>query len=353
MSELTPLLDKKQDILTFDLQPTANSTNPVTSGGINTALTSKIDFEKGKGLSSLAQGKTAHGTYANGSRIYDYTLSVSEYRRANTFATKSVSVYPTAAIDYFISQKADMLKVVPHKIISDYPVILSDHMENEQLISCKIYGSENGVGVLSEDGDNAGKYQITLRIFGKNLWNMSALPSAVGIEYNSDDSITCTGNVISSAILRDLCPDLAVNDTIVPTISGTHNTILLYEYDSTSEQWLCNESFGISLTSGQSISVTEKVLSMRPGFVSGTYFVQFEHGVFQTDYESYVQPSEQSVFLSAMLTSGQSTDITGLCTLSSSKNTIVCISENPPSKIEVSYYRDINKVLNVLENNAS
>jgi len=34
-------LNNKQDILTFDSTPTANSTNPVTSGGIKTALDNK------------------------------------------------------------------------------------------------------------------------------------------------------------------------------------------------------------------------------------------------------------------------------------------------------------------------
>ena len=40
-SEMNTLLAAKQDTLTFDTAPTANSTNPVTSGGVKTALDGK------------------------------------------------------------------------------------------------------------------------------------------------------------------------------------------------------------------------------------------------------------------------------------------------------------------------
>lgn len=46
------LLDDKQDTLTFDTTPTAGSTNPVTSGGVNSALNGKVDKVTGKGLST-------------------------------------------------------------------------------------------------------------------------------------------------------------------------------------------------------------------------------------------------------------------------------------------------------------
>lgn len=37
-STLDTLLDNKQEVLTFDTEPTADSTNPVTSGGVYSAL---------------------------------------------------------------------------------------------------------------------------------------------------------------------------------------------------------------------------------------------------------------------------------------------------------------------------
>lgn len=45
-------LSSKQDTLTFDTTPTSASTNPVTSGGVYTALNNKVDKVSGKGLST-------------------------------------------------------------------------------------------------------------------------------------------------------------------------------------------------------------------------------------------------------------------------------------------------------------
>lgn len=45
-------LGTKQDTLTFDTAPTSESTNPVTSGGVYTALNDKVDKVAGKGLST-------------------------------------------------------------------------------------------------------------------------------------------------------------------------------------------------------------------------------------------------------------------------------------------------------------
>ena len=45
-------LSSKQDTLTFDTTPTSASTNPVTSGGVYTALGNKVDKVTGKGLST-------------------------------------------------------------------------------------------------------------------------------------------------------------------------------------------------------------------------------------------------------------------------------------------------------------
>lgn len=60
----------KQDTLTFDTAPTASSTNPVTSGGVATALAAKLD------------SSTAESTYAKKtdiSNVYKYKGSVATY----------------------------------------------------------------------------------------------------------------------------------------------------------------------------------------------------------------------------------------------------------------------------------
>lgn len=60
----------KQNTLTFDSAPTSNSTNPVTSGGVYTALSAKLD------------SSTAESTYAKKtdlSSLYKYKGSVASY----------------------------------------------------------------------------------------------------------------------------------------------------------------------------------------------------------------------------------------------------------------------------------
>lgn len=59
----------KQNTLTFDSTPTSGSTNPVTSGGVYTSLTTKVDKVAGKGLSTndfTNQDKAQISTNKNG-----------------------------------------------------------------------------------------------------------------------------------------------------------------------------------------------------------------------------------------------------------------------------------------------
>ena len=51
-SVMEQALSNKQNTLTFDSTPTSGSTNPVTSGGVYTALGNKVDKVAGKGLST-------------------------------------------------------------------------------------------------------------------------------------------------------------------------------------------------------------------------------------------------------------------------------------------------------------
>lgn len=65
--KITALVATKQDTLTFDTTPTASSTNPVTSGGIKTALDGKAASDH---TQTVAKGGTGIGSYTKGDMIY-------------------------------------------------------------------------------------------------------------------------------------------------------------------------------------------------------------------------------------------------------------------------------------------
>ena len=81
---ITAALDAKQNTLTFDTTPTANSTNPVTSGGLKTAL----DAISGGDLNSiLPKTAAAHNSVVRGKDLTSYESSggMSAAIKAGTF----------------------------------------------------------------------------------------------------------------------------------------------------------------------------------------------------------------------------------------------------------------------------
>ena len=147
-------LEAKQDALTFDDTPTSGSTNPVKSGGIKTELDKKADsdsvYTKTENDTKLAQKADADAVY-----------------------TKTET---DTALD------ALKLNSVPHTTVSGYPMTLTDHLGGENVLDYKIYGNsvQNGtptteapldiqsVGDLVTDtaSEYYGKYDIPLYVGG-------------------------------------------------------------------------------------------------------------------------------------------------------------------------------------------
>ena len=136
-------IDQKQDKLTFDDTPTADSTNPVTSRGVKTALDEKAD-------------KTE--VSANDNALKDVIAALKE-------------------------------KSVPHTTLSGYPVSASDHLSGEAVLDYKVYGNSvqdgtptpdtpveiQSVGDLVTDtaSEYYGKYDVPITVCGKNLFDIS------------------------------------------------------------------------------------------------------------------------------------------------------------------------------------
>ena len=77
-TEMNTLLAAKQDTLTFDTAPTANSTNPVTSGGVKTALDGKA-----------ASNHNHDGVYAASDHNHDSTYAAVDHTHDDRYYTES------------------------------------------------------------------------------------------------------------------------------------------------------------------------------------------------------------------------------------------------------------------------
>ena len=318
-----------QKELTFDDAPTENSLNPVKSGGVYTALDNKVDKAVGMGLTRIFEMGDHYVVYSQGGDVEVYS-----------------------------NEQTDNL-ALPKNTVSGSEIKLTDHLENKPIISCKIYGTEAGVGDLVSSGEYAGKYKIAIAVRGKNLFNVNDFSNISNVTINGN-KITITNkdyvNASDAGILKRLKSGKTYSGLTKHTlISGTSSS-------STGRVALVSTSGASNIYFGSGGNFTNKTMPDNLSDYSRLYLfatrngvvtfedIQIEEGTIYTDYEPYRYPVIREIYLDAPLGENESVSIDGLSTIASSVNTINVETENAPSKIEVRYYRDINKVLANLEN---
>lgn len=261
---------------------------------------------------------------------------------------------------------------IPHTTVSGYPLTITDSLAGEPLRGCNVWGNNGGVGDLSSD-DN--KYHVSVKLCGKNVLTpdyASASTTRNGVKIlveNGAVSFNGTATADTYFILKK-------QDTFtIPkgkyTLSGGTSDMWLYieAYNGATKLWqksdrgsgitfdLTNETYtGIRLftvvSSGKTVDIT-----LKP---------QIEFGSIATDYEPY-STTVAAAILDTPLTSGEYIDlirkkrVSGsaetdiavegeLKTVDSDVNNIICDTTVAPSKIDIEYYQDINKVLEELKN---
>lgn len=156
---ITTALGNKQDKLTFDTTPTANSTNPVTSGGIKTALDA-IASSAGADLNDiLPKTAAAHNSVFRGKDLTSYESSggMSKAIQAGTFddifigdyVTKKVTIDGTtytvtwvvADLDYMASGSTWVGTNMHHAVLIPDKTIFSAEMNNSNTTSGGFIGS--------------------------------------------------------------------------------------------------------------------------------------------------------------------------------------------------------------------
>ena len=320
-------LDEKQDILTFDSEPTYNSDNPVTSGGL--------------------------------------------YKQSEQLKQKSI----------------------PHADVTGYPITLSDHLSGEEFAKFNVYGSADGVGTL--DSEN-GKYKIPIVQRGKNLFDISKVKSFVSTDYTtsrntystiSDGIVTSKiGVYANGAIWKDTKIKLPAGtytlsaDCMADKDTGNKTVVVyLYNFDLRKSQGKAHTlssyrtwerlSSEIVLEEESEVAVLIQCTGVKADYTNlqiKIKNVQLEIGSSATEYEAYREKAVTAFFDSALgadeyidlinekLHSADAvTDITvtgDLTPLDGDSITFMCGGDVSPSKMEVTYYQDINKVIDELKN---
>lgn len=409
VNSLVSALDEKQDILTFDSESKLNSDNPITSGGvydelelirhgisdnmntigneigaIQSSLDDKVDKVDGKGLSANDYTDEEKAKLAG---LENYTLpddvvhDASYVHTDNNYTTDEksklaeLSNYDDTDIKSDIAKKADKLKSIPHTTVSGNPIEITDALADEQPLEMRVHGCKNLFDenlLLEKDTvtktDNG--YLITQYpvIFNSNMnltknFKSIVKPNTI-YTMSRNAEFEPVGNSIGAITIRtkDETTGATADVRLVgPGTGEKSNTFSLSKYQ------IDNISY-IMLYGGAS-----------PNEVTFSN-IQLEEGETATEYEpctvigdlngeKYEIPislnNEQTVtaILDTPLSAGEyidfvskrrngETDITvnGDITLFDRTNDITCQTEVSPSKLEVSYYRDINKVIEELKN---
>lgn len=296
------------------------------------------------------------------------------------------------------------IKAAPHTDAEGYPITISDHLNGSDLIGCKIYGNADGVGKTITGGSlqignlvHTTYTELPIVQRGKNLFDISKVTSFVGTDYTTSKATYATisdgivtskiGGYGSPAIWKDSKINLPAGtytlsaDCMADKDTGNKG-VVVYVYNFTLEK-TCGKSHTLSayrtwerLSSEIVLEAESEVAILIQG--SGTKDdyrnlqikiknVQLEIGSSATGYEEYKEKTVTAILNNA-LGAGEYIDlvnkklhsadtvtdimmVTGdLALLDSERVTYTCDTDVQPSKIEVSYHQDINKVIEELKN---
>lgn len=270
---------------------------------------------------------------------------------------------------------------VPHTTATGTSVVtLTDSLAGEKLIGCKLYGSESGVGDLDE---STGKYKIPIYVRGKNVLPYPFKYQPIFM-YKTENGVTSSDGGNGRIILNGTATGSGVIPVLVPSyymlprgkycLSGNTDTVKVtasIKKTDGSSQFLSAAPVVFDTTDSETYTGAVEI-GIRWGsgatFANAVIEPQLEFGKTATEFEPYIEPLTVTVTLDTPLGADEYIDVVNkkrvgadgtetdievdgeLKTLESAANNVVCETENAPSKTEVSYYQDINKVLDELKN---
>lgn len=268
-------------------------------------------------------------------------------------------------------------KSIQHNSVTGYPITITDQLPDEKFIKCNIYGNTDGVG------DSAsGKYKIPVAIRGLNLFNFGSdssswyvNSSAVSTTVIDVDNRTIKGNQGSGS------SNHAINSNKIYVTNGKQYTVSCNNTYTTSKMLVqLYDKNGAVLTTGLSYGTYNTYYKSYVGVTTtneytftinnsnvdyilvGVVFCSGTEGTASTYSNIQCRLSSTPVVtLNTPLTAGEYIDIVNkkryngdtvtditisndLKTLDSEENTIFCNTAISPSKIELSYWQNIDRM---------
>ena len=329
----------------------------------------KVDKVQGKGLSendyTTAEKTKLSGIEENANNyvlpsdvVHDsgYVHTDNNYTTAEKNKLAELNNYDDTNIKADIAKKADKLKSIPHTQLSGNPITITDALADEQPLELRVYG--DGIG-----DSNNGKYEIPIRLMGKNMLKIIEGYTLFGASLTNTTVIKQTRGAIAISKVTPNSTYTYTSDNIIST--GRYMFFENYPID-TSEVSV-GGSYAISKVKKQTIIIPDNVnyIVFRVSYDGSETLAkpQLEEGTVATEYEPYHEPQTAAAILDTPLSGSEyidlvskkrngETDITvsGNIELFDGVNKITCQTAAAPSKLEVSYYQDINKVLEELKN---
>lgn len=266
-----------------------------------------------------------------------------------------------------IQEKTDLIKekLALKNEISGYPITLTDHLPNENLIDLKIFGNEGGVGDLADDG----KYLIEVISSGVNLlpdeyinsWRLNNYGSNVTAmdEEKKFDIHFTNGQVFLNMdkAMLELEGGKEYKLWCVP-IGEAAVSFLLYNSVNAQNPFAnlptgrITSPYGINFNAPSDGKVAITLSCDYEGM--GTYTYDSSFWVMLTDADvditEYIKYKSDSINISLdnPLEVGESVSLLelglSLMIFDDDKNYIKANTALPPARMEVSYYQDINCV---------
>lgn len=185
--------------------------------------------------------------------------------------------------------------------VDGYPCVL-ENSAGKNLVSYRIYGSEDGVGDLVENGENSGKYEVRIACRGKNWFNKN------GIEWESgilDDDGNNTDSTVSHFTMNFIRVMSGVTYTWSGDKGNKSQSTRVYFYDN-EKKWL-GRTAPYSATTPMTIVIPDNCIYVRLQAIADKSIDdwQLELGSEATEYEPYREPVTTSIFLEKPLKTGE------------------------------------------------